>query len=304
MPDRLRPPSNPDTIVGRSQLQLSLAELLSAMSLVEFTNFMNNAAALEKFLKLLQGFAQLGMSVFASAQLVETSTLLRKHFALGRRYFRVFKWIDCALVASAALCGDANGGKEGVLAMLNVAKWSYLGMFLFTEALTLLDAMDLKKFEWAPMIFTEAMRFWFYSISCGLILIGYDFYLNRSDIIRLEKECELVKSLPDGSPKSMTNGKPNGEYKLKDQDQKQETEKPKSDSVSKKTKLSASRQQLEQAKARRGFLLRQLVANACDLLTPGSIVKYTPMPPAIVAITSIVSSSISSQDLWRSINST
>lgn len=137
MPDRLRPPSNPDTIVGRSQLQLSLAELLSAMSLVEFTNFMNNAAALEKFLKLLQGFAQLGMSVFASAQLVETSTLLRKHFALGRRYFRVFKWIDCALVASAALCGDANGGKEGVLAMLNVAKWSYLGMFLFTEALTL-----------------------------------------------------------------------------------------------------------------------------------------------------------------------
>ncbi|KAK8174128.1 hypothetical protein IWX90DRAFT_476643 [Phyllosticta citrichinensis] len=296
------------------------------MSLIEFTNFMNNAAALEKFLKLLQGFAQLGMSVFASAQLVETSTLLRKHFALGRRYFRVFKWIDCALAASAVLCGDASGGKEGVLAMLNVAKWSYLGMFLFTEALTLvccqlfyvaalhavfpkltlsqLDAMDIKKFEWTPMIFTEAMRFWFYSISCGLILIGYDLYLNNRDMVRTEREYELIENSPDDSPKSASNGKPkaNEKVKTKDQDKKQEKEQLKPHWIPKDAQLSAKRQQLEQAKARRRSLLRQLFANACDLLTPGSIVKYTPVHPILVAVTSIISSFISSQDLWMQIN--
>lgn len=276
------------------------------MSLVEFTNFMNNAAALEKLLKLLQGFAQLGMSLFASAQLVETSTLLRKHFALGRRYFRVFKWIDCALAASAVLCGDASGGKEGVLAMLNVAKWSYLGMFLFTEALTLLDAMDLKKFEWTPMIFTEAMRFWFYSISCGLVLIGYDLYQNNRDMVRTEREYELIESSPDDSPKSASNRDQtaNGIAKTKDQNQKQEKEKEllKPDWIPKDAQLSAKRRQIEQAKARRRSLLRQLFANACDLLTPGSIVKYTPVHPILVAVTSIISSFISSQDLWMQIN--
>ncbi|KAK7518736.1 peroxisomal biogenesis factor 11 [Phyllosticta citriasiana] len=275
------------------------------MSLVEFTNFMNNAAALEKLLKLLQGFAQLGMSVFASAQLVETSALLRKHFALGRRYFRVFKWIDCALAASAVLCGDASGGKEGVLAMLNVAKWSYLGMFLFSEALTLLDAMDLVKFEWTPMIFAEAMRFWFYSISCGLVLIGYDLYLNHRDMVRTEKEYRLIEMSPDDSPESICNGtskEADGSAKSKHQDQKHGKEELKQDWIPKDAQLSAKERQLEQAKARRRSLLRQLFANACDLLTPGSIVKYTPAHPVLVAITSIMSSFISSQDLWMQIN--
>ncbi|KAK8183930.1 peroxisomal biogenesis factor 11 [Phyllosticta citribraziliensis] len=188
--------------------------------------------------------------------------------------------------------------------MLNVAKWSYLGMFLFTEALTLLDAMDLKKFEWTPMIFTEAMRFWFYSISCGLILIGYDLYLNNRDMVRTEKEYELIENTPDDSPKSVSNGKPkaNEKAKTKDQDQKQEKGQLKPDWIPKDAQLSAKRRQLEQAKARRRSLLRQLFANACDLLTPGSIVKYTPVHPILVAVTSIISSFISSQDLWMQIN--
>lgn len=116
------------------------------MSLVEFTRFMNDAAALEKTLRLLQGIAQLSVSIFASvetdeaAQLVDISGALRKHFALGRRYFRIFKWIDCALVAADALRDNeavVESEREGVLALLNVAKWSYLGMFLFTEAFTI-----------------------------------------------------------------------------------------------------------------------------------------------------------------------
>lgn len=116
------------------------------MSLVEFTRFMNDAAALEKTLRLLQGIAQLSVSIFASveteeaAQLADISGALRKHFALGRRYFRVFKWIDCALIATDALRNNealVESEREGVLALLHIAKWSYLGMFLFTEAFTI-----------------------------------------------------------------------------------------------------------------------------------------------------------------------
>ncbi|KAL1636820.1 hypothetical protein SLS56_000913 [Neofusicoccum ribis] len=272
------------------------------MSLVEFTRFMNDAAALEKTLRLLQGIAQLSVSIFASvetdeaAQLVDISGALRKHFALGRRYFRIFKWIDCALVAADALRDNeavVESEREGVLALLNVAKWSYLGMFLFTEAFTIIDAMGLRKSSWAPMFFVESMRFWFYSITCSIVLTCYQLYMNRGDIARLQAEI--------GAKSVTANG--NGSTSIIEKDiasEKEPKEKPKP--AKKKESIQDKKQALGKARKRRHVLLRQLVGASCDLLTPGAVVNYTPVSPAAVAITSIISSLISSQDIWRKVN--
>lgn len=297
------------------------------MSLVEFTRFMNDAAALEKTLRLLQGIAQLSVSIFVSvesdeaAQLVDISGAVRKHFALGRRYFRLFKWIDCALVAADALRDNeavVESEREGLLALLNIAKWSYLGMFLLTEAFTIVglcltfpralfeffqpksasadsfvrqvDAMGLRKSSWAPMFFVESMRFWFYSITCSIILTSYHLYVNHGQITQLKTEIAATKVNATGN-ESTKNTKSAREPE----------EKPKPEP--RKDAMQEKEHAIEKARKRRHALLRQLIGASCDLLTPGSVVNYTPVSPAAVAITSIISSLISSQDIWRKVNS-
>ncbi|OMP85369.1 hypothetical protein BK809_0004039 [Diplodia seriata] len=272
------------------------------MSLLEFTRFMNDAAALEKTLRLLQGFAQLSISVFASvetaeaAQVVDVSSALRKNFALGRRYFRLFKWIDCALVAADALRNNealVDSEREGVLALLNIAKWSYLGMFLLTEAVTIVDALGVRKSSWTPLFFVESMRFWFYSITCSIILTCYDLYNNRNKINRLRADLHAAKAT------AKENGLPtNTESDAKTE----EPPKEKPQLPSKKDHAQEKEYALEKARKRRFALLRQLVGSSCDLLTPGAVVNYTPVSPAVVAITSIISSLISQQDIWRKVN--
>lgn len=310
------------------------------MSLVEFTRFMNDAAALEKTLRLLQGIAQLSVSIFATveteeaAHLVDVSGTLRKHFALGRRYFRVFKWIDCALIAADALRNNealVDSEREGVLALLNIAKWSYLGMFLFTEAFTIVgistffvlplllqdssicstikpqlrltrvrllqvDALGVRKFSWAPMLFVESMRFWFYSISCSIILTCYDLYMNRNEIIRLQAEIAAAKEAAE----TTENG--DGATRTRKEKRSKEDIKDTAAPEQKKNRLLDDKQALEKARFRRHALLRQLIGASCDLLTPGAVVNYTPVSPAAVAITSIISSLISSQDIWKRVN--
>ncbi|EKG11118.1 Peroxisomal biogenesis factor 11 [Macrophomina phaseolina MS6] len=263
---------------------------------------MNDAAALEKTLRLLQGIAQLSVSIFASveteeaAQLADISGALRKHFALGRRYFRVFKWIDCALIATDALRNNealVESEREGVLALLHIAKWSYLGMFLFTEAFTILDALGVHKTSWAPMFFVESMRFWFYSITCSIVLTCYDLYVNRSEINQLRAEL--------GAGKSHANGDAANDAVENEKPAEKETKENAAPELS-KNPASDKEQALKKAKVRRLTLIRQLIGASCDLLTPGAVVNYTPVSPAAVAITSIISSLISSQDIWRKVN--
>ncbi|KAF4544601.1 Pex11 domain protein [Lasiodiplodia theobromae] len=227
------------------------------MSLLEFTRFMNDAAALEKTLRLLQGFAQLSISIFASvqteeaAQVVDISGALRKNFALGRRYFRIFKWIDCALIASDALRNNealVNSEREGVLSLLNIAKWSYLGMFLLTESVTIVDALGVKKSSWAPLFFVESMRFWFYSIACSIILTCYDLYTTRNKIIRLQAELGAAKVTAKNDASAATKG----DAKTKEQSKEKPEPQPK------KTPVQEKERALEKARKTQHTLLRQL----------------------------------------------
>ncbi|OJD31858.1 pex11 domain protein [Diplodia corticola] len=271
------------------------------MSLLHFTRFMNDAAALEKTLRLLQGITQLNISLLAAgqtaeaAQVVHVSSTLRTNFALARRYFRLFKWIDSALVAADALRNNealVDSEREGVLAFLNISKWSYLGMFLLTEAITILDASGVKKSSWAPLFFVESQRFWFYSISCSLILTCYNLYTNRNEIICLQAGLHVAKATAENGISTSTNG----DAKPKDQTVEKLKPLPKKDHVEEKERA------LEKARKQRSTHLRQLVGGSCDLLTPGAVIKWIPVSPAVVAITSIISSFISQQDIWRKLN--
>ena len=137
------------------------------------------------------------------------------------------------------------------------------------------------------------MRFWFYSIASAMILTSYDLYVNRSDIIRLQVELDGATAVASGNDVS-TNTEDTTDAKEKPK----ESSKPRS----RIHRMQEKKQALDKAKEKRHALLRQLVGASCDLLTPGAVVNYTPVSPAMVAVTSITSSLISSQDIWRKVN--
>jgi Peroxisomal biogenesis factor 11 (PEX11) len=81
----------------------------------------------------------------------------------GRRYLRFFKFIDAFALASKWF-----GSSIGITTVLDVGKWSCLGMYLFLESCTIIDAMEIWSTTWAPTLLLEANKFWFYSLLFSL----------------------------------------------------------------------------------------------------------------------------------------
>ncbi|KAF2141332.1 uncharacterized protein K452DRAFT_298718 [Aplosporella prunicola CBS 121167] len=264
---------------------------------MDFTRFMNDAAALEKTLRLLQGLAQLAASVLAADHhLVLVAGALRKHFALGRRYFRYFKWLDCALAAADAMPGRGSesevGGKEGVETLLIAARASFLGMYLLLEACTILHVMGVHKSSWAPTFHVEGMRFWFYSLCCSIVLSVHE--LHTSSKASTNATCNGTTTITAAAapPKKKTKTKSHNKA----------TQEPKPSPTT--TAAAAPPSHLTQAhlRARHTHALRTLLISALDLLTPGAIVGWIPAAPSVVAATSIASSFLGAQDIWRRVN--
>ena len=62
----------------------------------------------------------------------------REHLLLARRYFRSTKFIDCGQMAAAELKGHSQDEAD-VVTVLEVGRWSSMGMYLFLEALTIVS---------------------------------------------------------------------------------------------------------------------------------------------------------------------
>ncbi|TVY39230.1 hypothetical protein LSUB1_G004025 [Lachnellula subtilissima] len=129
------------------------------------------SAGLEKTLRLFQAMTQ----VIAFHSISPIPYLrARSQIALGRRYFRLLKWADCFILSYEAFVGSS-----GVVGVLEVGKWSCLGLYNLLELFTLrefeayekkLDAMGVHESDWAAPLFLEANKFWFYGICLSLLL--------------------------------------------------------------------------------------------------------------------------------------
>ncbi|KAE8451597.1 hypothetical protein EG329_003670 [Mollisiaceae sp. DMI_Dod_QoI] len=134
------------------------------MTFKQIIRVTNDAGALEKILRLLQSISQVLAAYSVTIEDTKTWLLLRRQFALGRRYIRFFRWIDCLAKAYTVFREET-----GLVAVLAVGKWSCMGAFLFLESLTILDMMGVWQAEWAKQCLIEANKFWFYALVFSLI---------------------------------------------------------------------------------------------------------------------------------------
>ena|SRR6266516_6629298 len=93
---------------------------------------------LEKTLRLCQNFAEVVMEWTGQDAVAQGARVAREHLLLTRRYFRYTKFIDCGRMAAAKLNGrDKN--ETDVVMVLEVGRWSCMGMYLFLEAFTIVS---------------------------------------------------------------------------------------------------------------------------------------------------------------------
>ncbi|KAH7313200.1 PEX11 domain-containing protein [Rhexocercosporidium sp. MPI-PUGE-AT-0058] len=226
------------------------------------SRFVSNAAGLEKTLRLLQSFSQ----VVAANSLPPAAApwlQARTQFALGRRYLRFLKFID-----AFALAFEAFSTYSGIIAVLEFGKWSCLGMFLLLESCTILDAMGVYLTGWAAGLFVEAMKFWFYSLSMGILLALVELW-------------DLSGNIPLES--AMRHG------------DEREDEK-----VAEKTAQIQKSRAIERALKRRSAMKKMMI-DGCDLFIPGSITGWLVISSSNVGMLCVLSTVLAGFDIWESI---
>jgi len=238
------------------------------MVLLEFSRYTSDLGGLEKLLRGIQGCLQLAIATDSTlAQSQSWADIAHRHCAVSRRVFRYFRSIDFAAVALATLSRLRDGSEDLVVGSIEIARCICMAVYLFLEAFTILHAMGILSSTWGSRVLLEAMKFWFYAISCSIIGLSYQLLLLRDD-----KKATVTK-------------KPNSQVN----DEKRGGKEP--------VKAKHTHIQIP-----RSVLFWQLVGASCDLLIPGTFVEWLDVNPAIVAACSILSSTLSGKEIWNKVN--
>ncbi|KAK0708294.1 hypothetical protein B0H67DRAFT_556811 [Lasiosphaeris hirsuta] len=139
-------------------------------SLTQILIFLTPARAL-----LLHLLALLPPALAASELPFSALQALRARFALGRRFFRVFRFLD-AFGSAWTLSQTARAapwGSPGLETWLDISSRSFNGMYLLLETATFPEALGVDGLsvwgrEMAGVLQVEGQRLWFFALVCAV----------------------------------------------------------------------------------------------------------------------------------------
>lgn len=129
-----------------------------------------------------------------------------------------------------------------------------------------MDAMGIWSTTWAPKLFKEAMKFWFYSLSFSLVL-------SLSSLKTL-----YARPLAE----TMSKRKP---------DEKQN-----------KSEVEKSLLVRKQWYGDRQDLVKKVLIDACDICIPATALEWLELRPDFLGMIMMTSTVLSSVDIWRRVN--
>ncbi|KAE9973597.1 hypothetical protein EG327_009023 [Venturia inaequalis] len=172
--------------------------------LTAISNFGNNAAGLEKALRLAQALCTIGASLAASGEERGPWLVARGQFNLSRRFFRLHKWIDHFSLAAEKL-NNTQAEENAIGKLLDVTKNGFLGVYFFMEMGTITNVMGLTCPSWGPHILLESQKFWFYAIVTSLLSSFHQLLFAPAPIQPATPTTVTEKSSEKASPDSGRN---------------------------------------------------------------------------------------------------
>ena len=193
---------------------------------------------------------------------------MRARFAIGRRYFRVFRFLESFNSAWTLYHRAAGAEGMGLEKWLDVSAKSFNGMYLLLETMTFPDALGVEGLgiwggEVGGMLVVEAQRFWLFALVCGVGAGG----------VRLW----------NGS--RGRDGKKKGEREKKGEGGDGQREKWLKEEVKRE----------EQSRR----VLRRLVADVMDIGLPGAVVGWVPVSPGTVGLLMLGSTWLTGLEVWE-----
>ncbi|KAG9585140.1 hypothetical protein KCU77_g9611, partial [Aureobasidium melanogenum] len=137
----------------------------------EVANYANDAAAVEKSLRLLQALVQIAAGTTSSAADAKTWNMARAQFALARRYLRLFKWIDFSQLTQQAFISSEPDPSRRIL---RTAKNALLALYFFMEMFCITNAMNITHSPFLVSLQHHALQIWFFAISVSFVLTCYE----------------------------------------------------------------------------------------------------------------------------------
>ncbi|KAL2832780.1 peroxisomal biogenesis factor 11 [Aspergillus pseudoustus] len=128
----------------------------------QLATFTSQTAGLEKTLRLIQATSQVVGELTPDKTVARQWLTARDQLALGRRYFRLLDFYGCFERVHGLLAGSSTQG--GILTTIEMAEYTFLGLYLLLENLTILHDMNVYHVSWYKPLLTEANKFWFYAI--------------------------------------------------------------------------------------------------------------------------------------------
>ncbi|KAK5053907.1 hypothetical protein LTR84_001869 [Exophiala bonariae] len=252
--------------------------------LESIAKFSNDAVGLEKTLK----FSQFSSHVIAalSTTSVEATrwNATKGHINTARRFFRLFKWIDCFNAAQAQFSAPAPTPKikptastsekpekavvtpapfesSNIKILLTVSKLSLLGLYLFMEMFVITDVIGLTTYSWSGPLQLEALKVWFYSLAVSILLGLYE-----------------LSTLPNSSNSALE--------------------------AKKATKSAAASTPPGQdaVQAKRHAIYKQLIVDLSDIIVPGHVAGWFPVDTVTVGIAGSISGLLGAHSAWERVN--
>ncbi|KAK4453939.1 peroxisomal biogenesis factor 11-domain-containing protein [Podospora aff. communis PSN243] len=191
---------------------------------------------------------------------ISVLTSLRARFAIGRRYFRVSRFLE-SFAGAWKVWSEGATGWEG---RLDVGAKSFNGMYLLLETATFLDALGVEGLsiwgaEVEKVLVVEAQRFWLFALVCGV----------GKGVVVLWKGRA---------------GREEGRLKRE---------------KGKKGEKGKEEEEEVKRKVREWKVLRRMVADVLDLAVPGAVVGWIPASPGTVGVLMLGSTWITGLEVWE-----
>ncbi len=231
---------------------------------------------------------------------------VRSRVALGRRFFRVFRFLESFQAAYnlyyPPVPVPSKGGGRGAEVWLDILGRSFNGMYLLLETLGLPDALAVPGLSaWgpdlAPVVHVEAQRFWFLALVCGV----------GAGLVRLVKLFayapvpETGEGFGDGQKPEKEGGR--GEGEVSEQEGGDGLDAWKRDRDRMRRNLQAHRERrrkrVRHIRTASRKILRRLAADVLDLAVPGAVVGWVPVQPGTVGALMVVTTYLTGLDVWE-----
>jgi hypothetical protein len=222
-----------------------------------------------------------------STQDAAVTAVALKQFAgqlgITRRIIRTFRFLD-AFNSAHTLYTSATAAPLPLTSWLDVAGFSFNGMYLFLEAIATIDTLNIPGLAiwgsgYAQILKIESQRSWFFALLANGLACALRLY-------QMQAERHLLIQSSSTDEKAVEKPKPGSIEEEK--------------SADKGESVEASK--LEQLDAKMRTTGRKLIASALDLVLPGSVVGWTPVSPGIVASAMSVTSLLTGYEVWKRLN--